>query len=160
MAKQKSENRVFADNRKAYHDYSIEDTIEAGIALTGTEVKSIRSGKANLRDSYAAIMNGECILHNVHISPYDQGNQFNHDPRRQRKLLLHKREIARLLGMVQQKGLTLIALRLYEKNGRVKVALGIARGKKLLDKRDAAADKEAQRDIEKAFRARQKSELG
>ena len=160
MAKQKSENRVFADNRKAYHDYSIEDTIEAGIALTGTEVKSIRSGKANLRDSYAAIMNGECILHNVHISPYDQGNQFNHDPRRQRKLLLHKREIARLLGMVQQKGLTLIALRLYEKNGRVKVALGIARGKKLHDKRDAAADKEAQRDIEKAFRARQKGELG
>lgn len=159
MAKQKSENRVFADNRKAYHDYSIEDTIEAGIALTGTEVKSIRSGKANLRDSYAAIMNGECILHNVHISPYDQGNQFNHDPRRQRKLLLHKREIARLLGMVQQKGLTLIALRLYEKNGRVKVALGIARGKKLHDKRDAAADKEAQRDIEKAFRARQKGEL-
>ncbi|HSL93270.1 MAG TPA: SsrA-binding protein SmpB [Bacillota bacterium] len=159
MAKQKNENRVFADNRKAYHDFAIEDTIEAGIALRGTEVKSIRAGKANLRDSYAAISGGQCILHNVHISPYDQGNQFNHDPRRQRVLLLHKREINRLQGLVQQKGLTLIALRLYEKDGRVKVALGIARGKKLHDKRDSAADKEAQRDIERAFRARQKGEL-
>ena len=159
MIKQKSTVKVFAENRKAYHDYSIEETYEAGLALTGTEVKSIRRGRANLRDSHAAVANGECILYNVHISPYDLGNQFNHDPRRERKLLLHKREIGRLLGLVQQKGYTLIALKLYEKNGRVKVELGVARGKKLHDKRDAAADKEAERDIERAFRARQKGEL-
>ena len=147
-------------NKKARRDYEILDTYECGMELKGTEVKSIRAGKANLRDSYAAVIGGQCVLHNAHISPYDQGNQFNHDPRRPRVLLLHKREINRLLGLVQQKGLTLIALRLYEKNGRVKVALGVARGKKLHDKRDSAADKEAQRDIERAFRARQKGELG
>jgi SsrA-binding protein len=159
MAK-KSDQKMFAENRKAYHDFFIEETYEAGVSLTGTEVKSIRIGRANLRDSYAAVVNGECILYNVHISPYDQGNLFNHEPRRERKLLLHKREIGRLLGLVHQKGFTLIALKLYEKNGRIKVELGVARGKKLHDKRDAAADREAQRDIEKAFRARQKGELG
>jgi len=159
MAKKDDQEKVFAENRKAFHDFFIEETYEAGIALTGTEVKSIRNGRANLRDSYAGIANSECILYNVHISPYDQGNQFNHDPRRERKLLLHKREIGRLLGLVQQKGYTLVALKLYQKNGRIKVALGVARGKKLHDKRDAAADKEAQRDIEQAFRLRQKGEL-
>ena len=159
MVKKDNEEKVFAENRKAFHEYFIDETYEAGIALTGTEVKSIRNGKANLRDSHAGIANGECILYNVHISPYDQGNQFNHDPRRERKLLLHKREIGRLLGLVKQKGYTLVALRLYQKNGKIKVAIGVARGKKLHDKRDVAAEKESQRDIEQAFRLRQKGEV-
>lgn len=156
--KKPEEEKVFADNRKAYHDYYIDETYEAGIALTGTEVKSIRNGKANLRDSYAAIVDSECILMNAHISPYDQGNQFNHDPRRKRKLLLHKREINRLIGLTMQKGYTLVALRFYQKRGKIKVALGLARGKKTHDKRDAEAEKEAKRDIEQAFRLRQKGE--
>jgi len=159
MRSKENTDKAFAENRKAYHDFFIEETYEAGVVLTGTEVKSVRVGKANLRDSHAGIANGECILYNVHISPYEQGNQFNHDPRRARKLLLHKREIARLLGLVQQKGYTLVALRLYQKNGKIKVALGVARGKKQHDKRDAEADKEAKRDIEQAFRLRQKGEL-
>ncbi|MBS3984386.1 MAG: SsrA-binding protein SmpB [Selenomonadales bacterium] len=159
MTKKETTIKVFAENRKAYHDFFIEETYEAGVALVGTEVKSIRAGKANLRDSYASIANGECMLYNVHISPYEQGNQFNRDPRRARKLLLHKREIARLIGLVQQKGFTLVALKLYQKDGRIKVELGLARGKKQHDKRDAAADKEAKRDIEQAFRLRQKGEL-
>ncbi|MBS3937628.1 MAG: SsrA-binding protein SmpB [Peptococcaceae bacterium] len=159
MTKQeKDKEKLFADNRKAYHDYFIDETYEAGLALAGTEVKSIRKGKANLRDSYAAIVDGECYLINAHISPYDQGNQFNHEPRRQRKLLLHKREINRLIGLTMQKGYTLVALRLYQKRGKIKVALGLARGKKVHDKREAEADKEAKRDIEQAFRLRQKGE--
>ena len=159
MSKHKKEEKTFAENRKAFHDFFIEERYEAGIALTGTEVKSIRAGKANLRDSYAAVDKGECILYNVHISPYEQGNRFNHEPRRPRKLLLHKREINRLLGVTVQKGLTLVPLKLYLKNGRVKVEIGVARGKKQHDKRDAAADKSAQRDIERAMRAREKGEI-
>lgn len=128
--------------KKAYHDYFIEERYECGIELAGTEVKSLRAGKVNLRESYAVIRNGEVFLCGMHISPYEQGNRFNRDPLRDRRLLLHKREIMRLLGYVQQKGLTLVPTELYFSNGRVKAELGVARGKKLFDKRDAIAEKE------------------
>lgn len=156
MAKEKSTNKTLAENRKAWHDFFIEESMEAGIELVGTEVKSIRGGRANLKDSYAYIRNGEIFLSNVHISPYEHGNIFNKDPLRDRKLLLHKKEILRLEGFTMQKGYTLVALSLYLKNGRVKVNLGVARGKKDYDKRDAMLEKAAKRDIDRQMKEKLK----
>jgi SsrA-binding protein len=149
-----SEEKVICVNRKARHEYFIEETYEAGIVLQGSEVKSLRDGKANLVDSYARIMRGECILLNAHINPYTAANRYNHEPTRTRKLLLHKREILRLSGKVREKGLTLVALRLYFKNGRAKVELGLARGKKLYDKRETLRKKAAQREVERSLKSR------
>ena len=143
--------KVVADNRKARHDYFIDEKYEAGIALVGTEVKSIRAGKVSLRDSYAEVVNGEAYLQNMHISPYDKGSRFNHDPKRPRKLLLHKREIKKLLGQTTQKGYTLIPLRLYFKRGKVKVELALARGKKLYDKPQDTAERYAEREMARAL---------
>ncbi len=151
------ERKRIAENRKARHDYFIEDTFEAGIALTGTEVKSLRQGKGNLQDSYAQINgNGsEIFLVNCHISPYDFGNRFNHEPLRARKLLMHKEEIRRLFGKVREKGLTLVPLQMYfNGHGRVKVELALARGKKLYDKREDIAERDAKRNIDKALKQR------
>jgi SsrA-binding protein len=145
---------TLAVNRRAYHDYFIEDTFEAGIVLTGTEIKSLRSGKANLREGYARVRNGELWLLNVHISPYEQGNRYNHEPTRDRKLLLHRHQINELVGKVQRSGLTLVPLRLYLKHGRAKLALGLARGKKQYDKRDAIAERDARRDLDRALNRR------
>lgn len=142
-------------NRKARHEYHIEETYETGIALTGTEIKSIRAGKANLQDSYARVENGELILYNMHISPYEQGNRFNHEPKRPRKLLMHKREIMRLLGLTREKGLSLIPLQLYfNKRGWVKVELALARGKKKYDKREDIAARDAKREMDRAMKTR------
>jgi SsrA-binding protein len=146
--------KLIAQNKKAYHDYHIEETVEAGIALTGTEVKSLRAGRVNLRDSYAAVEKGEVFLIGTHISPYEQGNIFNHDPLRSRKLLLHAHEIRRLYGKVQMDGYTLVPTKIYFKDGRVKVEIGLAKGKTTYDKRQTLAKKEAQRDMERAFRSR------
>lgn len=144
-----------AENRKARHDYFIEETFEAGIALTGTEVKSCRLGRVNLRDAYATVSGGEAYLHNVHISPYEQGNRFNHEPRRVRKLLLHRLEINRLIGRVREKGYTLVPLRMYfNEKGWAKVEIGLARGKKQYDKRRDIAERDARRDIERAVKER------
>ncbi len=167
MAKQKQEKKpvakteqkekafkVITVNRQAYHDYTIEQTYEAGIALVGTEIKSIRAGKVNLRSSYALIRNGEAWLENAHIAVYDFGNRFNHEPLRRRKLLLHQREIAQLEHKVATKGLTLIPLKLYLKGGRAKIELGLARGKKLYDKREAIAERDVKRDLERIVRGR------
>jgi len=144
--------KTIAQNKKAYHDFFIEETFEAGIVLVGTEVKSLRSGKCNLRDAYASIDNGELWLKQMHISPYEQGNIFNHDPTRPRKLLMHKREIAKLLAEVQQQGLTLIPTAIYFKGSRTKVAIGLARGKKLYDKRATQAERDSKRKIERAIK--------
>ncbi|KYH32861.1 SsrA-binding protein [Clostridium tepidiprofundi DSM 19306] len=150
MAKKKNKlENTLATNRKASHDYYIEETYEAGIALSGTEVKSIRAGKVNLKDSYAQIRNGEVYVCNMHISPYEQGNIFNKDPLRERKLLLHKNEILKLIGYTSQQGYTLVPLSLYLVRGRVKVKLGVAKGKHNYDKRQALKEKAARRDIEK-----------
>lgn len=151
----KEKERVLCTNRKARHDYHIEETFEAGISLLGTEVKSLREGKANLKDSYAGLEKGEVYLYNCHISPYDAASRFNHDPLRTRKLLLHRREIQRLVGKVQEKGLTLVPLSMYLKKGKVKVELAIARGKKLYDKREDLRRRAAERELEQAFRERQ-----
>lgn len=148
--------KIITDNRKARHDFHIEETYEAGIVLAGTEVKSLRAGRANLKDSYARVDNGEVFLYNAHISPYEQGNRFNHEPLRTRKLLMHKHEIRKLIGSVQEKGLTLVPLKMYFKNGKAKVQLALAKGKKLYDKRDDMAARDAKREMEKAFRERQK----
>lgn len=148
----KAEINVIAQNKKARHDYFIEQTIEAGIVLSGTEVKSIRLGKVNLRDSYATIKNGEVILSGMHISPYEQGNIFNKDPMRERKLLLHKYEIKRLESIIQEKGLTIVPLKLYFKRGKVKVELGVAKGKKLYDKRTDIAERDAKREIDRKLK--------
>ena len=150
----KQEEKTICVNRKARHDYTIEETYEAGMVLQGTEVKSLREGKANLKDSHVRISKGEAVLFNAHISPYPAANRFNHEPTRTRKLLLHKREILRLTGKVAEKGLTLIPLRLYFKNGRVKVELALARGKKLYDKRETLRRRFAQREVERALKAR------
>ena len=141
--------KLICQNKKAWHNYFIEDRYEAGISLLGTEVKSLREGKANLGDSYGKIKNGEIFLVDAHISPYTHGNRFNPDPLRTRKLLLHKREIRRLIGKVQEKGFTLIPLRLYFSDGRAKVELGLAKGKKLFDKRESLRRKAMERDIER-----------
>lgn len=149
--------KIVTDNRKARHDFFVEETYEAGLALTGTEVKSLRAGRANLQDSFARVENGEVLLYNMHISPYEQGNRFNHDPKRVRKLLLNRSEIRRLIGKTQEKGLTLIPLKVYfNPRGLAKLELALARGKKLYDKRAALAEKDAKREMEKAFRERQK----
>jgi len=148
----KEEVKIIAQNKKARHDYFIEQTMEAGIVLTGTEVKSIRQGKVNLKDSYASVENCEVILYGMHISPYEQGNIFNKDPLRDRKLLLHKYEINKLLGYTQQKGMSLVPTRMYFKKGKVKIELGIARGKKLYDKRDDAAERDAKREIDRRLK--------
>ena len=155
LVRKKNSNSL-AENRKARHDYFVEETIEAGLALVGTEVKSIRNGKCNLKDSYADIDNGEVFIKQMHISPNDQGNIFNVDPLRERKLLLHKSEISRLLGLVQRDGYALIPLSLYLKNGRVKVALGICKGKKNYDKRDSMLEKAHKRDMDRALKERNK----
>jgi len=149
MPKDKGAVKVIVQNRKARHDYFIEETVEAGIALQGTEVKSLRLGKANLLDSYAQVRNGEIFVSGLHISPYDMGNRFNHDPLRTRKLLLHKSEIVKLGAQVQKKGLTLVPLSLYFKHGMVKLELAVARGKMLHDKRDDIAEREAKREIDR-----------
>src|SRR5690554_68928 len=146
-----SQIKVISENRRARHDYFIEDTMEVGIVLQGTEVKSLRLGKVNLRDSFARIENGEVFLHGMHISPYEQGNRFNHDPIRPRKLLLHKREIRRLIGKVKEDGYTLIPTRLYFLRGKCKVELALAKGKKLYDKRDSAAKRDATRRARQAM---------
>ncbi|WP_353092696.1 SsrA-binding protein SmpB [Tissierella praeacuta] len=137
--------KVVGTNRKARFEYFIEDTIEAGLVLTGTEVKSVRQGKLNIKDSYASIEQGEVFINNLHISPYEQGNIYNVDPLRKRKLLLHKREIRKLMAAISQKGYTLVALSAYIKNGLVKIELATAKGKKLYDKRDDIAKKDAER---------------
>lgn len=153
MAKKNVENNTLADNRKAWHDYFIEETYECGIELVGTEVKSIKNGRANLKDSYAEIRNGEVFVCNVHVSPYTQGNIFNVDPLRKRKLLLHKSEIDRLLGYTAQQGYTLVPIAMYLKNRRVKVKLAVAQGKKNYDKREAMKEKAAKRDIDRAMKS-------
>lgn len=149
--------KVISENRKAFHDYFIEDRMEAGIILTGTEIKSIRNGRVNLKDSYARLDDGEIWVHQMHISPYEQGNRFNHDPLRPRKLLLHRAEINKLVGKIQQQGLTLIPIKIYLKKGMAKVELAVGQGKKNYDKRQALAEKEGKRDIERALRDRNKA---
>src|SRR5881394_1081873 len=144
--------KVISVNRQAYHDYFVERTIEAGISLVGTEIKSIRDGKVNLRGSYAIARNGELWLENAHIAAYEHGNRYNHEPMRNRKLLLHRREIDQLLGKVATKGLTLIPLKLYLKGGKAKIELGLCRGKKLYDKRDVIAERDVKREIERVVR--------
>ncbi len=138
-------SKQIAKNSVAYHNYTIQDTVEAGIVLTGTEIKSIRSGTVNLKDSYAAITNGEVYVYSMHISPYEFGNIFNRDPLRPRKLLLHKREIFKLVGMIKQQGYTLVPISLYFRGNKVKMQLGIGKGKKLYDKREEIAKKDAER---------------
>lgn len=148
--------KIVAENRKARHDYFIYETYEAGIVLTGTEVKSLRAGKANLKDSYARIDNAELMLHNLHISPYDQGNRFNHEPLRTRKLLMHRMEINKLIGKTKEKGYALVPLKLYFTRGKAKVEVGLATGKKTYDKRQDIAERDAKRDVERVMRERQK----
>jgi SsrA-binding protein len=143
---------IVCTNRKAYHDYFIQETFEAGISLLGTEVKSLREGRANLRDSYAIIRDNEIFLLNCHISPYSHGNILNHDPLRTRKLLMHRKEINKLWGNLTQKGLTLIPLKIYFKKGKAKVELGLAKGKRKYEKREALKEKEARREIQKQLR--------
>ena len=154
MAIDKSGTKQIADNRKARHDYFVLEQIECGIELVGTEVKSIRNGGVNLKDSWCSVDDGEVWVKGMHISPYEQGNIFNKDPLRVRKLLLHKREIMRLLGKVKQEGLTLIPLALYFKGSRVKLALGVCKGKKLHDKRDSIAARDAKREMDRAMKER------
>ena len=154
MSKEDTETAVVT-NRKAYHDYFIEEKFEAGIVLLGTEVKSLRHGRVNLVDSYASVREGEIFLHHCHISPYSHGNMMNHDPIRVRKLLLNKKEINKLIGKTQLKGLTLIPLRIYfSKRGHAKVELGLAKGKKLYDRRETIKTREAGREVERAMKDR------
>ena len=156
MAKAKADNLI-SDNRKARHDYHIHDTFEAGIVLTGTEIKSIRQGKLNLKDSFCRIDDrGELWLMGVHISSYEQGNRFNHDPERTRKLLMHKAEIAKLLGQVKEKGCSLVPLNFHFSRGLVKVTLGLVTGKKNYDKRQDIAERDAKRDISRRIREQEK----
>ncbi|MDF0664444.1 MAG: SsrA-binding protein SmpB [Nitrospira sp.] len=156
MGKETDDHRkVVATNRKAYHDYFIEEKFEAGIVLKGTEVKSLRDRRVNLQDSYADVKEGEVFLHHCHISPYSHGNIMNHDPTRTRKMLLHRKEINKLLGKTQQKGLTLIPLRIYfSKRGQAKVEIGLAKGKKQYDRRESIKTREAGREVERAIKER------
>ena len=144
--------KLIAKNPVAYHNYTINDTLEAGIVLTGTEIKSIRAGKVNLKDAYVNIKNSEAFIYGMHISPYEHGNIFNKDPLRTRKLLLSKREINKLLGLTTQKGMTLVPIKLYFKNSFVKLELGIGKGKKLYDKREDIAKKDAERKIHRTLK--------
>ncbi|MBO4213221.1 MAG: SsrA-binding protein SmpB [Clostridia bacterium] len=150
MTADKKPGKIVAQNKKAYHDYFVEDTYEAGIALFGTEIKSIRAGQVNLKDSFCLIKDGEIYACGIHISPYEKGNIFNREPRRDRKLLMHKREILKLFSYVSQKGYALIPLSFYFSGARIKVSVGLCKGKKLYDKREAEAKRQAQRDIERA----------
>ena len=149
---EKKQSRIIAQNKKAYHDFFVEETYEAGIELSGTEVKSLRRGNANLKDSFCRIEDGEIFAYGIHISPYEQGNVFNCDPFRVRKLLMHKHEISRLQKLSEADGMSLIPLCVYIKDGRVKIELAVAKGKKLYDKRHALAQKDAQREIERKMR--------
>ena len=148
--------KIVAENRRARHDYHIHETFEAGIVLTGTEIKSLRGGRANLTDSYAKIENKELFLISAHINPYEQGNRFNHEPRRNRKLLMHKAEIARLLAKTREKGFTLIPLKIYLSHGMAKVELALASGKDLYDKRQSAAEHDAKREVDRVMRDRER----
>ena len=156
MADQKKGTKIIAQNRKARHDYFVDETYEAGIALFGTEVKSIRQGSVNLKDSYCSIKNGELFVIGMHVSPYEKGNIFNREPLRDRKLLMHKREIMKLNGLIAQKGYTLVPLSLYFSGKNVKVELGLCRGKKLYDKRDALAEKQTNRELDRRMRDQSK----
>ena len=153
-SKPDSDVQSIAKNRQARHDYAIIDTWEAGVVLTGTEVKALREGKANISDAYGIVRNGEIFLLNLHISPYERGGYVNHDPTRTRKLLLHRKEIRRLIGAVEREGQTLIPLELYFKKGKAKVALALGKGKKLHDKRETARQRDAEREVARALRAR------
>ncbi len=145
--------KIVSQNKKAYHDYFIEETIEAGIVLQGTEIKSIRKGSANMKDSFIRIKNGEAFLENMHVAPYEQGNRFNHEPLRNRKLLLHKKEISKLQKEIKEAGYTLIPTKLYfDKGSKVKVEIAVAKGKKLYDKREDLKEKDAKREMEKALK--------
>ena len=146
--------KVMAHNRKAFPDYFVEETYEAGIALRGTEVKSVRAGTLNLKDSYVIVKNGEAYVHSMHISPYDKGNIFNHDPDRPKRLLLHKKELGKLYALVKQDGYALIPLSVYLKDARVKVELGVCRGKKNYDKREASAQRDAKREMDRVMKTR------
>ena len=156
MSKNNIPIKIVCENRKARHDYFIHETYEAGIELVGTEVKSLRAGKANLKDSFALIKDGEIYLENMHVSPYDQGNQFNHDPLRRRKLLLHKAEIVKLFSQTRERGWTLVPLKIYFKHGRAKLELALASGKHNYDKRQDLKKKADQRDIQRALKERQR----
>ncbi len=145
-------SRILVENRKAWHDYEILETLEAGLVLTGTEIKALRAGKGNLRDSYARVDGSEVIVHNMHVSPYDQGNRANVDPMRPRKVLLHREEIRRLVGKTREKGLTLIPLKIYLSHGRAKLEIGLARGKRQYDKREAITEREVARERERALK--------
>lgn len=144
--------KIICNNKKAYHDYFIDEKIEAGLVLRGTEVKSLRDGRANLKDAFARVENGEAWLHGFHISPYTHGTAFNHEPERTRKLLMHKKEVLRLYAKIREKGLAVVALRVYFKAGRAKVELGLARGKRKYDKRQTIKQREDRRDIERAMK--------
>lgn len=157
MGKGNTAVKTATENRKARHDYFIHEAFEAGMALTGTEVKSLRAGKANLKDSYAQIKNGEIWLLNMHISPYDEGNRFNHEPLRSRKLLMHKSEIVRLFSKTREKGYTLVPLKVYFKRGKAKLELGLASGKKNYDKRQDLAQRAAKREVDRALKERQRA---
>ena len=153
-----AKGKIVTTNKKAYHDYFVDETYEAGIALFGTEVKSIRQGSVNLKDSYCRVENGEMFVYGMHVSPYEKGNIFNKDPYRDRKLLMHKKEILKLFGLITQKGYTLVPLSLYFSGKNLKMEIGLCRGKKLYDKRDVEATKQANREIEREFRSRNRYE--
>ena len=154
MAKGKESQKLIANNKKAYHDFFIDETYECGIALHGTEVKSMRMGKCSIKEAFVRIEDGEVFVYGMHVSPYEKGNIFNKDPLRVKKLLLHKYEINELLGKIKEKGYTLVPLQVYFKDGKVKVEIGLARGKKLYDKREAIAKKDQRREAEKEFKVR------
>lgn len=154
MAKGKESQKLIANNKKAYHDFFIDETYECGIALHGTEVKSMRMGKCSIKEAFVRIEDGEVSVYGMHVSPYEKGNIFNKDPLRVKKLLLHKYEINKLLGKIKEKGYTLVPLQVYFKDGKVKVEIGLARGKKLYDKREAIAKKDQRREAEKEFKVR------
>ena len=153
MARQsEGETKQIATNRKAFHDYFLEDTYEAGIALTGTEIKSVRAARVNLRDGFVILRNREAWLVNVHISPYDFGNRENHEPRRERKLLLHRQELRKLQSKVSERGWTIVPLRMYLKDGRAKIEIALVRGKRLYDKKDAIAERDADRELRRVIK--------
>lgn len=154
MAKGKESQKLIANNKKAYHDFFIDETYECGIALHGTEVKSMRMGKCSIKEAFVRIEDGEVFVYGMHVSPYEKGNIFNKDPLRVKKLLLHKYEINKLLGKIKEKGYTLVPLQVYFKDGKVKVEIGLARGKKLYDNREAIAKKDQRREAEKEFKVR------
>ncbi|MDT8858704.1 SsrA-binding protein SmpB [Alkalihalobacillus sp. MEB130] len=156
MAVKDKDRNVIAQNKRAGHDYFIEETYEAGMVLKGTEIKSMRAGRMNLKDSFARISNGEMYLHNAHISEYEQGNRYNHEPTRARKLLLHKKQINTLIGQTQQKGYSLVPLKVYIKNGFAKVLIGLAKGKKNYDKRETLKRQDAKREVDRALKERMK----